>query len=145
MDLEKELLLDLSIIKKNIPEWQKQLWIELMQKTAKETWSYEKIIKEYSNLRQEHYKLQEQYEKIKDSGSKNIKMEENILDLKSENNFLKSENNSLKNENIQIKLFYEKIKDENTNLLNSLLKAKELEAELQNKIFELEMKIQNKK
>jgi hypothetical protein len=144
---QKNNLIELSLSNKtisNLPSWQKHLWIELMQRNAKESWPYETIIKEYTKLREDYYKLQEQYEKIKDSGSKNTQLGETLLSLQSEIISLKRDNESLKRENIERHIFYEKTKDENLSLLNSILKAKETEAQLQNKILELEMQKYNK-
>jgi hypothetical protein len=145
LDQHKNNLVELSLSNKtilNLPSWQKQLWIELIQRNAKESWPYETIIKEYTILRDDYCKLQEQYEKIKDSGTKNVKLGENVLSLQSEIIALKCDNESLKRENIEKHILYEKIKEENSNLLNSILKAKEIEALLQNKILDLEIQIQ---
>jgi hypothetical protein len=142
MDENKELLENLSKSQlPELPDWQKNLWIGLIYKNAKESWPHENIIKEYIFLRDEHYKLKKKYDDIKESGMKYIKLEENLLSLKSEINLLKHENESLKSENIEKTSSYNKIKAENNNLLNSMLKSKKLEAELQNKIFDLELKL----
>jgi hypothetical protein len=124
-----------------IPEWQKQMWIELMSRNAKESWPYEKIINEYTALRESYYNIQDQYEKIKDSGEKNVILNDNISTIKNKFNEIKMENESLRKETGEIKLCCEKIKNENAELLNQLLKAKDIEAELQDKILELESKL----
>jgi hypothetical protein len=126
----------------NLPLWQKQLWVELIQRNAKESWPYEMIIEEYNALRENYRKLEEQYDKIKDSGEKNVKLGDSITLLENNIEILKADNESLKRENIEKQKSYEKIKEENANLLNSIIKAREIEAFLQNKILELEIQIQ---
>lgn len=124
-----------------IADWQKQIWMELLSRNAKESWPYEKMIEEYSALRESYYNIQEQYEKIKDSGERNIVLNENINNMKKKINEMVMENQSLRNENNEMKNNHNKLKDENNNLLNQVLKAKDVEAELHDKILELESKL----
>lgn len=140
----KKKLIDMFLPNKEIeriPDWQKQLWMELISRNAKESWPYEKIINEYSALRESYCNIQNQYEKIKDSGEKNVVLNENISQMKSKINEIIMENKSLRNENQEMKINHNKIIEENSDLLNQILKAKDIEAELQDKILELESKL----
>ena len=122
----------------NIPEWQKRLWVETIQRNAKDAWAYEKIVKEYINIREKYYDLNEKFENLKDIGTKYNKMEETLADMKKINRELKAENECLQTDNKEKTLQFDKLKNENTNLIESLLQANEKEVELQNKIIELE-------
>jgi hypothetical protein len=129
----------------DFPEWKKNLWIELIQKNSKEMWPYEKIIKNYINLRNANDNLHKDNKRLRDLGIKNDELEYMLISLRNENTVLKQENESLKNENDEKNKLYNKIKGENSVMVNSLLRAKEIESELHNKIFELELQIKNKK
>lgn len=144
MDYDKKYIDSLSNITFDninvIPDWKKELWVNLIKKEAEENWIYEKLAVEYE-------KLFEKYILLKNENNELIKCRQRFFDLNIEIETLKRENNKLKNENISImseniekNKSFSKLKDDNEKLIESLLESKEKESELQNKIFELEMR-----
>lgn len=123
-----------------IPEWKKHLWMQLIRRNTESSWPYEGIIKDYNELRSKYYSLYDQTKKIKEIGEKYHEIDKIISSLENENKNLKQEMKSLKIETEMKLSSYEKIKKENNHLVSAILKAKQTEVELQNKIFELESK-----
>lgn len=123
-----------------IPDWKKELWINLIKKETEEDWIYEKIVVEYEKLFENYILLKNENNELISCRKKFFDLNIEIETLKKENNKLKNENTSLMSENIEKNKFFSKLKDDNDKLIETLLESKEKESELQNKIFELQMR-----